>query len=112
YSTGRVEHPFLGIQMVDLTSAKKDEINKDTKLNIKADKGVLIARVMDKSPAEKGGLQSGDLIQKINRQLVRNSAEVQQLVESSSVGAVLQIEISRNEKTQILKVESGAFPNE
>jgi len=112
YSTGRVEHPFLGIQMVDLTSAKKDEINKDTKLNIKADKGVLIARVMDKSPAEKGGLQAGDLIQKINRQLIRNSADVQQLVESSSVGAVLQIEISRHEKTQILKVESGAFPNE
>jgi S1-C subfamily serine protease len=66
FSKGRVEHPFLGIQMVDLNTATKKEINQETNLNIKQDTGVLIVQVLEKSPSDRAGLREGDIIHKIN----------------------------------------------
>ncbi len=64
FSKGRVEHPFLGIKMIDLTPAIKQEVNRDTNLNIKQNTGVLIVRVIEKSPSDQAGLREGDIIQK------------------------------------------------
>jgi S1-C subfamily serine protease len=67
---GKVEHPFLGIQMVTLTPELKQNINSNPNagLNVDEDQGVLIAKVMPNSPAAKAGLRAGDVIQKINGQ--------------------------------------------
>ncbi|BAY25492.1 peptidase S1 and S6 chymotrypsin/Hap [Calothrix sp. NIES-2100] len=107
---GRVEHPFLGVEMTDLTPAKKQQINQENQLNIQQDAGVVIKGTLDNSPAKQAGLLPGDVIQKVNRKPVKTSAQVQRLVESSSVGDVLEIEVNRNGKTQIFKVQSGAYP--
>lgn len=110
FAKGRVEHPFLGIEMADLSPAKKQQFNQENNLNIKPDTGILIKGVIEKSPAQKGGLRRGDLIQKINRKLVKTAAQVQRQVESSSVGDILEIEVNRNGQVQTMKVESGAYP--
>lgn len=110
FNKGQVKHPFLGIQMVDLTPATKAEINQETDLNIKQDTGVLIVRVMEKSPSAQAGLQAGDIIQKIDGRSVRKASEVQERVESSEVGAVLQIEVNRNGQIHTLNVKPGALP--
>ncbi|OUL24110.1 serine protease [Nostoc sp. T09] len=110
FTKGRVEHPFLGVEMTDLSPAKKQQINQENQLNIQQDAGVVIKGILDNSPAKRAGLLPGDVIQKINRKPVKTSAQVQRLVESSSVGDILEIEVSRNSKTQIFKVQSGAYP--
>lgn len=110
FTKGRVDHPFLGIEMADLSPAKKQQFNQENNLNIKPDTGILIKGVIEKSPAEKGGLRRGDLIQKINRKLVKTAAQVQKQVESSSVGDILEVEVNRNGQVQTLKVQSGAYP--
>ncbi|MBD2123187.1 HhoA/HhoB/HtrA family serine endopeptidase [Trichocoleus sp. FACHB-262] len=114
FRSGRAEHPYLGIQMVDLTGEIKEEINRDRELGIKVtqDQGVLIVKVLDNSPAAKAGLKQGDVIQKINGKSVRTASEVQEMVEASVVGAQLNLEINRNGKAQRLRIQPSAFPTE
>jgi len=112
FSKGRVEHPFLGIQMVDLTPTIRDEINKDqgTQVNVSQDRGVYVARVLDNSPAAQGGMQQGDVIQKINGAQVKTASDVQAQVESSSIGTPLEVEVIRGNQPKMIRVRPGAFP--
>jgi S1-C subfamily serine protease len=114
FSKGKVEHPYLGIQMVDITPSLKKELseNQDSKLKINQDSGILIMRVMDKSPAQKAGMQPGDVIQTLDGAPVKSSSDVQAKVEISKIGAPLQIGILRNGQPQQLQVKPAAFPKE
>src|ERR687886_1159813 len=88
---GKVEHPFLGIQMVTLTPELKQNINSNPNsgLSVDEDQGVLIAKVIPNSPAAKAGLRAGDVIHQINGQSVKNAEDVQKAVEDSQVGSNL-----------------------
>jgi S1-C subfamily serine protease len=110
FTKGRVDHPFLGVEMVDLTPNKKQQINQENNLNVKQDSGILVKGIMDKSPAKIGGLLPGDIILKFNRKPMKTAAHVQKQVEASSVGDILEIEVNRNGKVQVFKVKSGAYP--
>jgi S1-C subfamily serine protease len=71
-ASGKVEHPFLGVQMVTLTPEVKQEINSNPNsgLSVYEDKGILVVRVIPDSPADKAGLRAGDVIKKINGQAI------------------------------------------
>ncbi|MGM3306098.1 HhoA/HhoB/HtrA family serine endopeptidase [Anabaena sp. WFMT] len=110
FTKGRADHPFLGIEMVDLSPTKKQQLNKEDKLNIQPDVGIAIKKVLENSPAQQGGILPGDVIQKINGKPVKIAAQVQKIVDSSTVGDVLEIEVNRKGKTQTFKVISGTYP--
>lgn len=110
FSKGRVEHPFLGIQMVDLTTSTKEEINQETNLDIQQDTGVLIVQVLEESPSDTAGLREGDIIQKINGKLIKKASDVQEQVESTAIGALLKMEVKRQGEIQTLLVKPKAFP--
>lgn len=112
FQKGRAEHPYLGIQMVDLTPELRDKINQDPEAGLKvtADKGVLIIQAMQNAPAANAGLRSGDIIVKINSIAVATASDVQEQVESSSVGSVVAIEVRRNNETKRLEVKPSAYP--
>ncbi|HBE20238.1 MAG TPA: serine protease [Cyanobacteria bacterium UBA11149] len=114
FSTGRVQHPYLGIQMVTLTPDIRQEINDDNEAGFKVnqDKGVLIVRVVPNSPAQRAGIQSGDIIQKVGGKSVISSDQVQQQVEASQVGAELEIELFRQGRIEKLTVLPGIFPTQ
>jgi Do/DeqQ family serine protease len=114
FSKGRVDHPYLGIQMVDLTPALRKEINDSSELKLKVnrDEGVLIVRVMENSPAAKAGIQQGDIIQKVEGQSVKAAADVQAKVEASKIGANLKLEILRNGQPQQIQIKPEAFPKD
>lgn len=107
---GSADHPFVGIQMVDLTPALKAQITQKTNLKITVDQGVVIMGVLSDSPAAKAGLEQGDIIQKINGVPIETAADVQEQVEASAVGEMLQMEISRNGQSQVVQVRPAAFP--
>jgi S1-C subfamily serine protease len=109
---GRVEHPFLGIQMAALSPALKQQLNQETNLSINQDQGVLVMRVFDNSPADQAGLQRGDIIQKINGVAIKEASKVQELVEANAVGSVLELEVNRNGQVQNFQVKLGTFPAE
>ncbi|ALF53630.1 serine protease [Nostoc piscinale CENA21] len=113
-STGKVQHPYLGIQMIGLTPQLKQSINSDPNsgLSINEDKGVLVVKVMPNSPAAKAGLRAGDVIQKIEGSTVTEAESVQKAVDKSQIGADLRLELRRNGQTLNLSVRPGSFPTQ
>ena len=109
---GKVEHPYLGIRMTTLTPELRKQLNNDpnSKVTVQEDRGVLVFRVMPNAPADRAGLKSGDVILKINGQAVTTADQVQQAVESSSVGGTLQLEVRRSGQSVSVAVQPGAFP--
>ena len=109
---GRVEHAYLGIQMVTLSPQMKETINSDPNrpFEVADDAGVLIAQVVPNSPAAQGGLQSGDVIVAIAGQPVKDGADVQQAVEDSSVGQDLALTLRREGREQTITVRPGNVP--
>lgn len=113
-ATGKVQHPYLGIQMVGLTPQLKQNINSDPNsgLSVSEDKGVLVVKVMPNSPAAKAGIRAGDVIQKLGGQAVTDASSVQKAVENSQVGGDLRLELSRNGQNINIAVQPGAFPTQ
>lgn len=113
-ATGKVEHPYLGIQMVGLTPQLKQNINSDPNsgLNVDEDKGVLVVKVVPNSPAAKAGIRAGDVIQKLGGQSVTDASSVQKAVENSQVGGDLRMELRRNGQNLSIAVQPGAFPTQ
>ena len=111
-SNGKVNHPYLGIRMTTLTPELKKEINQDpsAKLDVRDDRGVLVFKVENSSPAAQGGLKAGDVIKKVGGKSVETAEQVQQAVEASSVGGDLAIEVSRASQLMSVNVKPGAFP--
>jgi len=111
-STGKVEHPFLGIQMVTLTPAVIEELKGDpnTGFVIPDTTGVLIVRVLPESPAAVAGLRAGDVIQQIAGQGVASAEAVQERVSESQVNQPLPLQISRGGKSLDLTVTPGEYP--
>ncbi|MEC4817194.1 MAG: HhoA/HhoB/HtrA family serine endopeptidase [Scytonema sp. PMC 1069.18] len=109
---GKVEHPYLGVQMIPLTPELKQQINTspNTNTRIQADQGILIVRVVPGSPADRAGLRSGDVIQEINNQPVTTADAVQQIVEKSGVDSTLQIQVQRNQRNLQVAVQPGPLP--
>ncbi|MBD2440281.1 HhoA/HhoB/HtrA family serine endopeptidase [Nostoc sp. FACHB-110] len=113
-TTGKVQHPYLGIQMVGLTPQLKENINSDPNsgLNVDEDKGVLVVKVMPNSPAAKAGIRAGDVIEKLNGNAVTDASAVQRAVDSSQVGGDVSLELRRQGQTLTLAVRPGAFPSQ
>ena len=109
---GEVEHPYLGVQMVTLTPEVKQqlEIESDGQIQITADRGILVVRVVPNSPAATAGIRSGDVIQAINNQPVNTTEQVQQLVERSSVGSQLPVQVQRNGRSAQVTVRLANLP--
>ncbi len=113
FARGKVEHPYLGIQMVDLTPALRKEINQDedAKLKVNQDQGVLIVRVFDNSPAAQSGIQQGDIIQKVDGKPVKTASDVQERVEASAINKMLVVEIVRDNQRRNLQLKPAPFPS-
>jgi S1-C subfamily serine protease len=111
-ATGKVDHPFLGVQMIDLTPELQNQINRDPDANLKidTDKGTLIARVIRNSPAATAGIKSGDIINAVNGKAVLNSNQVQQALETTKIGSSVPVQIRRNGQNVSLNVTPVAAP--
>ncbi|NEQ34346.1 MAG: PDZ domain-containing protein, partial [Leptolyngbya sp. SIO4C5] len=114
FNTGEVQHPYLGVQMVNLTPEMRQRINEDPELGIEVnqDEGVIIVRVMEGTPAEAAGLRRGDIIKQVNQQPVSNAAEVQAQVEASEIGKTLSVEIDRAGEEETIEVKPTSLPQD
>ncbi|MFM2062361.1 MAG: hypothetical protein RLZZ507_2031 [Cyanobacteriota bacterium] len=111
-SKGRVDHPYLGVQMMTLTPEVKERIisRLGDRVNLIADQGVLLVRIVPQSPAAIGGLRPGDVIKSINNQPVTKVDEVQKLVEKSQIGTPLEVQVERNGTIVQLTVRPAPLP--
>ncbi|MGB3510682.1 MAG: HhoA/HhoB/HtrA family serine endopeptidase [Microcoleaceae cyanobacterium] len=109
---GKAEHAYLGIAMQTLTPELKQELNRNLNTNISlfSDQGVLIMQVVPGSPADRSGLRPGDIIQKIDNEIIIKSENVQQIVQKKTVGSQLSMEVNRNGQNLNLELRTGNLP--
>jgi serine protease Do len=101
-----IERPWLGIAMQEM----EENLAKSLGLSAQT-KGVVIGQVMDGSPAQAGGLKSGDVIQKIDGKDVLKPKDVQDVVRAHKVKEVLHFFVLRNKVPEAVQVNIGQYPN-
>ncbi len=74
------------------------------------DKGALVNRVLKDSPAEKAGLERGDVIRSIDGKNVESSDQLQALVAQMSPKKKIKLEVFRDRKTIKLPLVLGERP--
>jgi Do/DeqQ family serine protease len=111
-ATGKVDHPFLGIQMTSLSPELKQRLSADRSSTFKLqdDSGVLVYQVLPNSPASKVGIKPGDVIKKINGQEITKASQVQQTVDDTAIGKSLQLEVKRSGQVINLAVQPEPIP--
>jgi len=73
-------------------------------------KGIKIIKVLDDSPANKSGLQKGDIILKVGHRDIRNMRQLRRVIENTSPEKIIKIYIDRDGKKAIKKVKIGSVP--
>jgi S1-C subfamily serine protease len=109
----KVPHPYVGIQMVSITSEMARENNKDpnSTLLIPEVDGVLVARVLPSTPAERAGIRRGDVIIKIDGQPLKEASELQSIVENAGIDHNLRFTIVRGNQNLELTVRTSQMEN-
>ena len=99
---GKVERAWLGIRMQSVNS----DLAK--KLNFDAPRGADVVAISKDSPAEKAGLQQGDVIVEFDGEIVRDWSHLLHLVGASQVGKSVEMVVLRGdgpEKRLTVKLE-------
>jgi len=99
---GKVIRGWLGVYIEDVSP----ELAK--KFGVK--KGVLVTRVIKDSPAEKGGLKSGDIIVEFNGKPVKSVTDLQLKVINTKPGETVKLKVIRDGKFKTLTVKIGQMP--
>lgn len=92
---GEVQKAFFGAEVVEL------DINKARELNVKADRGVVLAQVLPGGAADKAGLQAGDIIVSVENQPIRTHSSFEELLSYRSPGDKIQVAYIRQNQTKL-----------
>lgn len=109
-----VPHPYIGVQMINLTPELARENNNDpnSPLYMPEVQGVLVVRVLPNTPAQAGGIRMGDVITKVNGQPVTDGGQLQSLVEAAGINQNLKLSVIRGDRTLELTVKTAQLGNE
>ena len=110
-ANGKVDHPFIGIQMAEITPEFQEKLKASGEKSMITEKeGVVIMDVVEGSPALEAGLEVGDTIKKVDNESVSKPDEIQQLVQKTKVGDELPLIVIRDGKKVDLNVKVGVLP--
>ncbi|HEX6462110.1 MAG TPA: trypsin-like peptidase domain-containing protein [Candidatus Saccharimonadales bacterium] len=103
---GKLIRPYLGIRYRTLTP----DIAKQLHTNVT--QGAYITRdgIAGGSPAEKAGLKSGDIITKVNDQLIDKEHSFGSVISQFAVGDTIKVTFQRDGKEQTVNATLGAVP--
>jgi len=88
------EGSYLGVYLEEVTSERAKE------LGLKEERGALVMKVVEGSPAEKAGLKENDTIISFNGRRVDSVREMQRMLGETPTGRIVTIEIVRNGNQQ------------
>ena len=92
---------WLGVELHEVTS----ESAKEHKLP--AERGVVLGKIVEDSPAAKAGLQENDVVTEINGQRVEGAAQFRRMIHEIPAGRAVQLTVWRNGRAQSVSVTLG-----
>lgn len=101
---GRVARGWLGVLIQDVTRELAESFGMDHP------HGALIAKVLSDGPAEKAGLEIGDIVVKFNGEKVSFSSDLPPLVGSTPINKTIPVEIIRRSKHKTIQVNISELP--
>lgn len=104
--TGVVERGWLGVSIQDVDRNLAESFGLDRP------RGALIAQVGRDSPAERAGLQSGDVIVAFNDEPIETSADLPHIVGLVAPGSRVEALLVRDGDEQRVTVEVGALASD
>jgi serine protease Do len=101
-----VEYGWLGIQIQDLNQELAEY------LGLEDNKGALIAKVIDPSPAQSAGLKEGDVVRELDNERVEGKNDLLYKVLHQEAGSKIELKIVRDKQPLIVKVQLGKRPDD
>ncbi|WP_029146987.1 DegQ family serine endoprotease [Methylophilus sp. 5] len=105
-TNGRIARGWLGIGIQEVTKDLADSFG------LKQTSGALIAGIEKNSPADKGGLEAGDIILKFDGKPITTSSDLPRVVATTKPGKVVPVEIVRKGANKTLQLGVGEMPSE
>ena len=102
---GRVVRGYIGASVQTLTP----ELAEAMKLKGQPT-GALVGEVVPKSPSEKAGMKTGDVITAVNGKKISDARELRLMIGSMAPGTKVQIEVNREGQSKIFNVELAEMP--
>lgn len=103
---GKVVRGYLGVYLQTMD----EELSKS--FGLKEVKGALVASVIPGSPAEKAGIQEGDIILKFDGKDIKDRQDLQMKVANTAVGKKVNVVVWRNNKEVSLTLITGEMPSD
>lgn len=101
---GKVVRGWIGVYVQPVTP----EIAESLKLE--EDDGALVADVTDGGPADKAGVQRGDIIIELNGNKIDEMPDLPKLVASYAPGTKTKMKVLRDGKEKVLNIKLGELP--
>lgn len=92
---------WLGVETQEVTS------DKAKALRLSSERGVVLGRIVQDSPAAKAGLKEDDVVTEINGQRVEGTAQFRRMIHEIPAGRTAQLTIWRDGRSQTLSVTLG-----
>ena len=105
-TTGRVQRGWLGVLIQDVTLELAESFG------MSKPHGALVARVIPGGPAEKAGVEVGDIIVRFNDREVEQSSKLPPMVGSSKINETARLVVLRDGKERLLTVTIGELPDD
>lgn len=104
--SGSVERAWIGVEIQSIDDELAEGFDRDN------DKGALIASVVPGKPADKAGIQAGDIILSFDGKDIDEMRDLPKIVAQSAVGERYKVGIWRNGKNRTLTIETDRFPDD
>ena len=101
-SYGEVRHAWIGLVVQDLSPELAERFG--------VRRGVVVAEVESKSPAQAAGLARGDAITKVDRREVASRDEFEQRIEDHAEGDGVTLTLRRDGRDEDVRLAAAAFP--
>ena len=92
---------WLGVETQEVTAEKAKE------LRLSAERGVVVGKVLEDSPAAKAGVKDGDVVTEINGQRVEGTAQFRRMIREIPAGRSVQLGIWRDGRPQTITATLG-----
>lgn len=103
---GKVVRPWIGVVGGDVNQALTE------RYNLAVSKGVFVSELPAGGPAQKAGIQPGDVIISLNKKEIAVFSDLRNIIEKLKIGDTVEVVVMRGGQKKTLSVTLGEMPTE